>query len=351
LIRVALIGIGNVASALLQSLEWVKQGKPIYGVLTSLPYKPEDIEVVKAFDIDKRKVGKRVSQAIFEKPNVVPKQVEVTSDVIVVRGETLDGKEGVLERIIEESELPPVNVSEELKKEKVDVVVNLLPTGAQKASEYYAQQSLIASSAFINATPSSIVESLDRKFKDLRIPLLGDDLLSQIGGTALHTGIIEFLKSKGVRVTRTYQIDISGTTETLVTLEEWRKDLKKGIKSEYISKHSNGATVVAGTSDYVEFLGDRRVSYMVIEGEYSIGIPVRVDISFKSYDSFNAVTPLIDLIRIAKVLKDKGIGGAIPEICGYYFKKPPVIYDSTEESRRLMLDYLSKVMTEPRLDR
>ncbi|BCU69341.1 inositol-3-phosphate synthase [Stygiolobus caldivivus] len=351
MIRVAIVGVGNVASALLQSLEWVKQGKPIYGILTSLPYRPEEIEVVSAFDIDKRKVGKKLSQAIFEKPNVVPKQVDVKNDVIVLRGETLDGREGVLERIVEESDETPVDIISELKKNKVDVVVNLLPTGAQKATEFYAEKSLNAFSSFINTTPSSVVEKFDTKFKESHIPLMGDDLLSQIGGTALHTGIIEFLKSRGVRVTRTYQIDISGTTETLVTLEDWRKELKKDIKSQYISKHSNGTNVVAGTSDYVEFLGDRRVSYMVIEGEYSIGIPVRVDISFKSYDSFNAVVPLIDLIRLAKSLKDKGIGGSVPEICGYYFKKPPVIYDSIEESKKVLMDYVNKVMTEPRLDR
>ena len=350
MIRVALIGVGNVASALLQSLEWVKQGNQIPGILTSLPYKVEDIEIVTAFDIDRRKVGKKLSQAIFEKPNVVPKKVEVKSDVIVLRGETLDGVNGILGKIIEESEEKPVNVEEELKKNKVDVVVNLLPTGAQKASEYYAEEALKSSSAFINSTPSSLIEKFGDKFRELKLPLLGDDLLSQIGGTALHTGIIEYLKSRGVKVTRTYQIDIAGSTEALVTLEDWRKDLKKGIKSNFISKHSDGAEVVAGTSDYVEFLGDRRVSYMVIEGEYAIGIPIRVDVSFKSYDSFNAVAPLLDLIRIAKMLKEKGIGGAIPEVCGYYFKKPPVIYDSVEEARRVLINYLDKMMREPRLD-
>lgn len=350
MIRVGIIGVGNVASAFLQALELAKSGKEIQGVL-NLPYKVEEIEVVEAFDIDKRKVGLTLSKAIFQKPNVTPKYVEVKNDVIVKRGVTMDSKEGILGNIIEESDEEPVNVSEVLKNSKIDVVINLLPAGVQKASEFYAEESLKANSTFINATPARIVSVYEEKFRERRVPLLGDDLLSQIGGTILHSGIIEFLRSRGVRVTRTYQIDISGTTETLITLEDWRKDLKKGIKSNFISSHSDGAEVVAGTSDYVEFLGDKRVSYMVIEGVYSFGVPIRIDISLKSFDSPNAVVPLLDLVRIGKMLKDKGIGGAVKEVCGYYFKSPPKIYSSIDEAKKALIEYINKVMTEPRLDR
>lgn len=347
MIRVAIFGIGNVASALLQSLEWIKQGKEIPGLL-NLPISPTEIEIVKAFDIDKRKVGKKLSQAIFEKPNVVPKYIEVKSDVIVERGPTLDGTEGYLSNVIEESDEKEVDVLSELKG--IDVSVSLLPAGTQKANEFYAQASLLSNVAFINATPAEIVPIYSEKFAEKKIPLFGDDLLSQIGGSILHAGIIDFLKSRGVKVTKTYQIDISGSTETYVTLEEWRKDLKKGIKSNFISAHGDGAQVVAGTSDYVEFLGDRRVSYIVIEGVYSLGIPFRIDISFKSQDAPNAVVPLLDLIRLAKLLKDRGIGGAIPQVCGYYFKRPPKIYSSIDEAKNELINFV-KMMTEPRLDR
>jgi len=346
LIKVAIFGVGNVASALLQGLEWIKQGNVLPGLLPlSIP--PSEIEIVKAFDIDKRKVSKKLSEAIFQKPNVVQKYVDVSSDVIVERGPTLDGTDGLLSNIIEESEEPPVDVVNELKG--IDVAISLLPAGTQKANEYYAESSLFSNVAFINATPAEIVSFYSQKFAEKRIPLFGDDLLSQIGGTILHTGIIEFLKSRGVRVTRTYQIDISGTTETYVTLEDWRKDLKKGIKSNFIASHDNNIRVIAGTSDYVEFLGDRRVSYMVIEGTYAFNIPLRIDISFKSQDAPNAVAPLIDLIRLAKLSKDRGIGGSIPQICGYYFKRPPKIYPSLDEAKNELNNFV-KMMTEPRLD-
>jgi len=346
LIKVAIFGVGNVASALLQGLEWIKQGNVLPGLL-SLPISPTEIEIVKAFDIDKRKVGKKLSEAIFQKPNVVPKYVDVDSDVIVERGPTFDGTSGLLSNVFEESEEPPVDVVSEIKG--IDVAVSLLPAGTQKANEYYAEASLSSNVAFINATPAEIVPIYSQKFAEKKIPLFGDDLLSQIGGTILHTGIIEFLKSRGVKVTRTYQIDISGTTESYVTLEDWRKDLKKGIKSNFIASHGDNTQVIAGTSDYVEFLGDRRVSYMVIEGIYAFNIPLRIDISFKSQDAPNAVAPLIDLIRLAKLAKDKGIGGCILQLCGYYFKRPPKIYPSLDEAKNELYNFL-KMMTEPRND-
>ncbi|BCS91594.1 inositol-3-phosphate synthase [Metallosphaera javensis (ex Sakai et al. 2022)] len=319
MIRVGLVGVGNVASSLVQGVEYVKQGGVIPGIL-DLEYKPEDIEIVTAFDIDERKVGKRLSQAIFEKPNVVGKYVDVNSDVIVLRGPTLDGVEGILGKVIEESKEKPVDVKSVLKENRVDVVVNLLPTGVERASEYYATTSLEAGSSLVNASPAPLVELFGEKFRSAGLPLLGDDLISQIGGTALHAGIINFLTERGVKVTRSYQIDISGTTETLVTLEDSRKELKKRIKSSYISSQQDGVEVVAGTSDYVEFLGDRRVSYMVIEGEYALGAKVRIDVSMKSLDGPNAVAPLLDLIRLAKILKEKGIGGSPPQVCSHYFK-------------------------------
>ncbi|AWR99807.1 inositol-3-phosphate synthase [Metallosphaera hakonensis] len=337
MIRVALVGVGNVASALVQGLEYVKQGGIIPGTL-NLEYKPEDIEVVAAFDIDRRKVGKRLSQAIFEKPNVVEKYVDVKSDVMVLRGPTLDGIDGILGKVIDESEERPIDVADSLKRMGVDVVINLLPTGVNKASEYYAEQALGANSALVNASPAPLVEKFSASFMSKSLPLLGDDLISQIGGTALHSGIINFLEKRGVKVIRSYQIDISGTTETLVTLEDWRKETKKRIKSSYISSQQEGIEVVAGTSDYVEFLGDRRVSYMVIEGEYALGARVRIDVSMKSQDGPNAIAPLLDLIRLAKILKDKGIGGSPSQICSHYFKGYRT--GISGDTRSLLLSYL-----------
>ncbi len=342
MIRVGLIGVGNVASALVQSIEMAKQGLEIPGIL-NLPVKIDEIEIVTAFDVDKRKVGKKLSEAIFSKPNVVQKYIEVKNDVEVLRGPTLDGVDEHLSKVIEESDEKPVSVRDVLRENSVDVVVNLLPAGADSASKFYAEESLYADSSFINTTPSNVIEVVGEKYKEAKIPIFGDDLLSQIGGTIFHSGIIEFLQKRGIKILRSYQIDIAGNTETFATLEDWKKDLKKKIKSSFISQRSDNAEVVAGTSDYVEFLGDRRVSYMVIEGEYAMGARVRVDISLKTYDAPNAVQPLLDLIRLAKILKDNNIGGAVPEICGYYFKNSPVRYKSIDEAKANLDAFLKKI--------
>ncbi len=349
MVKVAIVGVGNVASALIQGLSMARRGTPIQGIRDDLHISPSEIEIVSAFDIDKRKVGVSLSKAIFERPNVVEPMAGIDGfDVTVMRGPTLDGREGVLEEIIEESDAQPVEVRDELRSSKAEVVVNLLPTGADKASLYYARASLEVGCSFINATPSSITRLLGDKFAESGIPVFGDDLLSQVGGTAFHAGLIDFLKSRGVKVNRSYQIDIAGTTEAMVTLEDRRKDLKKGIKSSFLSSHSD-ADVVAGTSDYVEFLRDRRVSYMVIEGTYSVGVPIRVDISLKTMDAPNAVAPLVDLIRYAKLLKDKKIGGPVKEVCGYYFKNTTDKYNSFEEAK-VALDNFTKLMREPRTE-
>ncbi|MCY0858919.1 MAG: inositol-3-phosphate synthase [Sulfolobaceae archaeon] len=348
MIRVALVGVGNAAAAFVQGLEAIKEGLNVFGIL-DLGINPSDIEIVAAFDIDKRKVGKKLSEALFVKPNVVEMKIPVKSDVTVLRGPTLDGITGILSDVIEESEEKPVDITDVLRSNKVDVVLNLLPTGADQASEYYVKAALEANSAFINATPANIVNKFDKDFKERKLPLFGDDLLSQIGGTAFHAGLIEFLKSRGVKVLRSYQIDIAGTTEAYVALEDWRKDKKKEIKSSFIETHNEGMDIVAGTSDYVEFLGDKRVSYIYIEGIYGYGVPIRVDISLKTYDGPNAVAPLIDLVRLAKIAKDRGIGGAINEICGYYFKNPPVKYKSFSEAREALEKFIS-MMREPRAE-
>ncbi|EZQ06986.1 MULTISPECIES: inositol-3-phosphate synthase [Acidianus] len=349
MIRVAIIGVGNVASAFLQGLEMVKVGVKINGTL-DLPISFHEIDVVAAFDVDKRKVGKKLSEAIFQKPNVVPRFFDVKSDVTVLRGPTLDSLDVHLSQIIDESEESAVDVVDVLKGENVDVVLNLLPVGSDKASLFYSEQSLESGSSFINVAPSPIVELMGDKYTERKIPLFGDDLLSQIGGTALHSGLIEFLQKRGVKVLRSYQVDIGGNTETYATLEENRKDLKKKIKSSFISGRSENAEIVAGTSDYVEFLGDRRVSYMVIEGEYGLGNIVRIDVSMKSLDGPNAVQPLLDLVRLSSIARIRNIGGPIPEICGTYFKNSKNRYSSIDEAKRNLMEWLKKVMIEPRSD-
>jgi myo-inositol-1-phosphate synthase len=340
MVRVALVGVGNASSAFVQSLELFNNKHDIYGMHKFLE---EPIEIVAAFDIDKRKVGKPLKEAIFSPPNVVAKYTEVRNDLIVLRGPTLDGREGILSDIIDESDDQPVSVRDELIRTKAEVVVSLLPTGTDKASRFYAEESLEAGAAFINTTPSAVAKELGQKFYQSKIPIFGDDLLSQIGGTAAHVGIISFLRERGVKVVRSYQVDIAGTTEATISLEGWRKELKKGLKSNLIATVSDGAEVTAGTSDYVGFLGDRRVSYMVIEGIYSFGVPVRVDVSMKTYDGPNAVVPLLELVQLAKIFLGERKGGPLKEVCSLYFKSPPEQDSlSLEERRRRLEDLMMK---------
>lgn len=324
MVRIALAGLGNASSALVQAVEMAKRGRQIIGSNFS-PSEIASIEIVEAFDIDRRKVGKPLSEAIFSPPNVVDKYVEVSNNVIVKRAPTMDGRTGLLEEILEESEEIPVNVEDSLKENRVEVLLILLPTGADQASSFYTQAALSAGVNVINGSPSPLAKRYFRDFLAKGNYIVGDDLMSQAGGTAIHAGVIEMLKSRGIKVKRSYQVDIAGTTEAFVTLEDSKKDLKKGIKTNYLATGNNGMEIVAGTSDYVSFLRDRRVSYMVIEGEYSFGVPIRIDLSLKTLDGPNAVVPLIDtILSLRRVAGEYNRDSEkIKEICRRYFKSPP----------------------------
>ncbi|RLI30153.1 inositol-3-phosphate synthase [Candidatus Bathyarchaeota archaeon] len=328
-IRVALVGVGNCASALVQGVYKYTDinNSPIGLVHPNLGgYTPKDIRFVAAFDVDERKVGKDLSEAIFAEPNTTPKFQEVPYiGVEVLRGPLLDGVGGPLAELVKVSDEPECNVVDVLRRSGAEVVVNLLPSGAMQASRWYAEASLKAGCAFINATPAPIVNDphMAGQYRKMGLPLVGDDLMDQVGATVIHRALLDFLVRRGVRVLETYQLDVGGGAEALETLTR-AKDAKREVKTAAVkSALPYAAPVVAGSTDYVKFLGNRRESYFWIRGLYFGETELSLDIKLRTVDGPNAGSVLLDAIRCAKIALDRGIGGPLVSISAYAFKNPP----------------------------
>jgi myo-inositol-1-phosphate synthase len=330
-VKVALIGVGNCASAFIQGVQYygkfekedqVGLRNPILGGLA-----PKDIQVVAAFDVDDRKVGKDLAEAVFAKPNNAPKVADVPSTGVVVhKGPLLDGIGKYTKNIVQISNTPDANIAEILKETGAEVVVNLLPSGATEASKWYAEQALVAGCAFVNATPNFIASDATwaKRFEEAALPLAGDDLVDQVGSTALHKTLLKLLSANGVRITETYQLDVGGGAESLNTLDRTR-DAKRAIKTQSVaSSLPYKAEVVAGSTDYVDFLQNKRDSYFWISGVYFCNAPMQIDLKFSTVDAPNAGSVLFDVVRALKIALDKKLKGAIVPVCVYAFKRPPV---------------------------
>jgi myo-inositol-1-phosphate synthase len=347
-VKVALVGVGNCASAFVQGLQyygksekesWVGLRNPTLGGLS-----PSDIQVVAAFDVDDRKVGKDLAEAIFAAPNNAPKVTSVPSTgVRVHKGPLLDGTGKSTKNIVKVSNTPDSDVAGILKEAEAEVVVNLLPSGATKASQWYAKQALAANCAFVNATPNFIASDAAwaKLFEEAKLPLAGDDLIDQVGSTALHKTLLKLLSMSGVRITETYQLDVGGGTESLDTLDRTR-DTKRVIKTQSVAASlPYKAEVVAGSTDYVDFLQNKRDSYFWISGVYFCNAPMQIDLKFSTVDAPNAGSVLFDIVRAMKIALDKKLKGAIMPVCAYAFKRPPqlVPLETAEEMfRRFVIE-------------
>jgi myo-inositol-1-phosphate synthase len=328
-IKVALAGVGNCASAFIQGLRY-------YSMFTEKPvglrnpqlggFAPSDIQVVAAFDMDKRKVGKDLAEAIFASPNNAPRVTDIPAiGVIVQKAPTLDGIGKSAKNIIQPSNTPDANVAEALRAAGAEILVNLLPSGAAVASRYYAEQALAANCAFINATPTYIASDAiwAKKFENAQLPLAGDDLVDQVGSTALHKTLLKLLSNNGVKITETYQLDVGGGTESLETLDRTR-EAKRIIKTQSVaSSLPYKAEIVAGSTDYVDFLQNNRDSYFWISGTYFCNAPMRIDLKFSTVDAPNAGSVLFDVVRAAKIALNKKLKGSLTPLCAYAFKRPP----------------------------
>ena len=323
--------MGNCASALIQGLQYYgkpdkKQNptglrNPSLGGLM-----PSDIQVVAAFDIDERKVAKDLAEAIFAKPNNAPKVADIPkTGVTVKKGPLLDGIGEQTKAVVQVSKAADADVAKELKQSGAEIVINLLPSGAAKASEFYAEQAIAAKCAFVNATPNFIASNSDwaKRFSDASLPLVGDDLVDQVGSTALHRTLLQLLASNGARITETYQLDVGGGTESMDTMDRTR-DAKRAIKTESVASTLPYKTeVVAGSTDYVDFLQNKRDSYFWISGTYFCDAPMKIDLKFSTVDAPNAGSVLFDIVRAMKLAQNKKLKGSIEAVCAYGFKHPP----------------------------
>ena len=333
-IRVAIAGVGNCASALIQGVYYyqdVSDEEIIPGLMhTNLGgYRVKDIEFVAAFDIDSRKIGRDLSEAIFSGENNTRKFAEVPKiGVEVMRGPVLDGIGKYLKGVIPIDEnQKPVNVSEVLREVKADMLINFLPVGSENASRWYAQQALEANCAFVNCIPVFIASDKEwqEKFKEKRLPLAGDDVMSQIGATVLHKTIVKLLVDRGVIVDESYQLNVGGDTDFLNMLE------KERLKSKEISKTSAVQAMTPykvplkiGPSDYIPFLKNKKICYIWIKGRYFGNTPVYIDVKLDVWDAPNSAGVVIDVIRSIKIALDRGIGGPLISISAFAFKHPPI---------------------------
>ncbi len=328
-IKVGLVGVGNCASALVQGAQYYrnKSAQEFIGLkYTRLAgFSVKDIEFVCAFDVIAGKVGKDLSEALFVPPNNTTKFVEVPRlNVKVLKGPILDGVSEYTKGLVKIDDSSESDVAKNLEDSEADILINLLPGGAPEASQRYAEESIKAGCAFVNATPTLIASDAvwSKRFEKADLPVVGDDLMDQVGATFLHKVLLETLHGRGVRVCETYQLDVGGGTESAETQQRvW--STKRMIKTKSVeSILPYKASVVAGSTDFVEFLGNRRDNYFWISGLYFGGIPFRMDIRLSSVDAPNAGSVLFDIIRSVKLaLERKEIGNIIP-ISTYGFKNP-----------------------------
>jgi myo-inositol-1-phosphate synthase len=330
-IKVALIGVGNCASAFVQGLHYygkLEKAEDYSGLRNPMigGLAPKDIQVVAAFDVDERKVGKDLTEAILAEPNNAPIITPVVpSGLTVNKGPLLDGIGESTKNIVQVSRKPDSDVAKILKETEAEIVVNLLPSGATEASKWYAEQALKAGCAFVNATPNFIASNIDwaKRFADAGLPIAGDDLVDQIGSTTLHKTLLQLLSMSGVKIDETYQLDVGGGTESLDTMSRTR-DAKRTIKTDSVaSSLPYKAEVVAGSTDYVDFLQNKRDSYFWISGTYFGNSPLQIDLKFSTVDAPNAGSVLFDVVRAMKLALNKKQKGPINAVCAYGFKHPP----------------------------
>jgi myo-inositol-1-phosphate synthase len=356
-VRVAIIGVGNCASSLVQGVEFyraVPEDVRIPGLMHANlgGYSVGDIEFSAAFDISSVKVGRTLAEAISAEPNNTIRFAQVTPNgVTVERGPTLDGLGKYLTGIVKESDAEPVDVTHVLQKTRTDVVVCYLPVGSQKAAEWYAEQSLTAGCAFVNCIPTFIAsdESWRERFHAANIPLIGDDIKSQVGATIVHRVLSNLMRERGVRLDRTYQLNIGGNADFQNMLERERLDSKKISKTQAVTSQFNGElspeNVHIGPSDYVSWLNDRKFAYIRLEGTGFGNVPFSCEVKLEVWDSPNCAGVVIDAIRCAKIAMDRRIGGALIGPSSYFMKSPPQQFPEYE-AQKLVEKFIADVQSQ-----
>jgi myo-inositol-1-phosphate synthase len=347
-VRVALVGVGNCASALVQGVHKYRQAAPetfVPGLMhVDLGgYHVRDIQVVAAFDVDQRKVGHDLAEAIFAEPNNTVRFADVPpSGVRVSRGRTLDGVGQYLSEVIQPSDEPEVDVAAILRDTRADVLVNYLPVGSEQATRWYMEQALAAGCAVVNCIPVFIArESVwRRRFEEQGLPIIGDDIKSQVGATIVHRVLARLFRDRGVRLERTSQLNVGGNTDFLNMLERSRLESKKISKTTSVTSQLEDELdphdIHVGPSDYVPWLDDRKWAHIRLEGRTFGDVPLNLELKLEVWDSPNSAGVVIDAVRCARLALDRGLSGALEGPSAYFMKSPPVQH--RDDVARLMVE-------------
>jgi myo-inositol-1-phosphate synthase len=335
-VRIAIVGVGNCASSFVQGLEYYKDASPedrVPGLMhVDLGgYHVSDVEVVAAFDVDAKKVGTDVAEAIFSEPNNTIRFADVPHTGITVnRGHTLDGLGTYYRDVITESDLPEADVVKVLQETNADVLVCYLPVGSERAAKFYAQCAIDADVGFVNCLPVFIasVPEWARRFSDAGVPIIGDDIKSQVGATITHRVLTKLFEDRGVKLNRTYQLNFGGNMDFMNMLERERLTSKKISKTQSVQsqleKPLDKQQIHIGPSDHVPWLEDRKWAMIRLEGESFGGVPLNIEMKLEVWDSPNSAGIVIDAVRCAKLAMDRGVSGPLVGPSAYFMKSPPV---------------------------
>jgi len=355
-INVAIIGVGNCASSLVQGVYYYKKAKETEFVPGLMHvnlggYHISDTNFVAAFDIDRNKVGKDLAQAIFTSPNNTFKFTEVpTTGIKIQRGMTHDGLGKYLSQIIQKAPGPTVNITKILKETQTDVVINYLPVGSEEATKWYVEQVLDAGCGFINCIPVFIAREKywQDRFIERELPIIGDDIKSQVGATIVHRVLTRLFRDRGVKMERTYQLNFGGNTDFLNMLERERLESKKISKTTAVTSQLDyqleEENVHVGPSDYVPWLTDRKFCHIRMEGQAFGDVPLNLELKLEVWDSPNSAGVVIDAIRCCKLALERGLKGALIPPSAYFMKSPPVQY-TDDEARQMVEDFITANQT------
>jgi myo-inositol-1-phosphate synthase len=350
-VRLAIVGVGNCASSLVQGLEYYRDADPEERVPGLMHvelggYHIRDIEVVAAFDVDAKKVGRDVSKAIYTEPNNTIRFADVPPlGVTVQRGHTLDGLGTYYREVITESDQPEVDVAQALREARADVLVCYLPVGSEQAAKFYAQSAIDAKVAMVNCLPVFIASDQEwaRKFVDAGVPIVGDDIKSQVGATIVHRILTKLFEDRGVRLNRTYQLNFGGNMDFMNMLERERLVSKKISKTQSVQsqleKPLDKSNIHIGPSDHVPWLEDRKWAQIRLEGQSFGDVPLNIELKLEVWDSPNSAGIVIDAVRAAKLALDRGVAGPLIGPSAYFMKSPPVQF-SDEAAHDMVEEFI-----------
>ena len=351
-INVAIIGVGNCASSLVQGVHYykkVKENEFVPGLMHANlgGYHISDINFVVAFDIDKNKVGKDLAEAIYTPPNNTFKFCEVpATSIIVQRGMTHDGLGKYLSQIIQKAPGPTADVVKILQETKTDIVINYLPVGSEEATKWYIEQVMTAGCGFINCIPVFIAREKywQKRFAERGLPIIGDDIKSQVGATITHRVLTRLFRDRGVKLERTYQLNFGGNTDFFNMLERERLESKKISKTSAVTSQLDYKLdpddIYVGPSDYVPWLKDRKFCYIKMEGRTFGDVPLNLELKLEVWDSPNSAGVVIDAVRCCKLALDRGLSGELVAPSAYFMKSPPIQY-TDDEAHRMVEEFIA----------